>query len=152
MSQPVPPAETSGPRLVFVLGTIAFLAVLLGVLAFASYSRSEVVLQETFQTFDRKGLTLEAEQCVDEALKWNTQCAAMKSLCDQAVPMVTHHCLQAKDRSAYCQALGEEHHKAQWTFQKCQEHAGSRRAKNLCTDAYRALATFCKSEGQGVLL
>jgi hypothetical protein len=147
-------AETSGPSLRLVLGTIAVLVVVLGVVAYWRYTVSERYFAESLKEIDAVGPTLDTEGCVSEVLKWHQQCEANKPLCDNGVPRVMTHCLTGADRKAYCDTLDLSSAKAQWVFDKCEERGTpcANRKRCACANAYRAIDSFCRHDQKGVSL
>ncbi|MCB9728671.1 MAG: hypothetical protein H6744_16530 [Deltaproteobacteria bacterium] len=136
-----------------VITVVFTLATVLGVVAYWRYSVSSRFIHESLAQFDARGASLDADACVGEVLAWNARCEAMKSMCDQAVPMTMEHCLAARERKEACAALPvEEAPRAQWTFERCAAQGVTRRNKNVCTDAYRALVQFCRTGERGVIL
>jgi hypothetical protein len=146
----------------FLLG----FSVILGVLAYRSYSNSEVHLHVAFQDLAAQGATLDTEECVLAVLHWHGNCEAMKSLCDHAIPMAMTHCLKrsesaslrAKERLDYCVAFRWPRSKAKWTYEKCKvigvsKDDGSRRDQiKACGNAFSAIENFCRHNAEGVRL
>lgn len=147
-------AETSGPSLRLVLGTIVTLVVVLGIVAYWRYTVSERHFAETFAEFDRLAPTVDAEGCVTAVLEWHERCEANKPLCDNGVVRVMSHCLPGRDRSEYCETLDLSSSKAQWVWNKCVDRGTPCRERRSCpcADAYRAIDSFCRHDQTGVAL
>jgi hypothetical protein len=147
-------AETSGPKLSWVLGTIAVAVVVLGTLAYWRYTESERYFAESLADIDARAPGLSTEECVGEILTWHRTCAANGPLCDHGVPRVMTHCLAAADRTATCESLDLSTASAKWVFDKCEERGTpcTNRKKCACANAYRAIDSFCKHDQKGVSL
>ena len=147
-------ARRSGKGAAILIGSIMVLAIVLGVVAYWRFTLSQQHIRANFHRLDKHGATLDAEGCVTAVLDWHDHCDAIDTLCDHAVPMAMEHCLRASDRSKDCAALGETA-RDQWTYEKCKARGiikGRSSVVNACTDAYRALAQFCRSGQEGVIL
>ena len=150
------PAEydRSGPSLRLVAGSIAALAIVLGVLAYWRYTVSERHFATALAQMDAVAPTLDTEGCVTEVLTWHRTCEANKPLCDDGVPRVMTHCLMGADRAEYCKGLDLSSAKAQWVFEKWRVRGNecTNRKSCACADAYRAIDSFCRHEQKGVAL
>ena len=71
----------------------------------------------------------------------------MKSLCFASSSLVTHRCLDARDRSAYCQTLGAAHRDTRFGYKECKARGVTRQNKKICAAAYRAIAAHCSKQG-----
>jgi hypothetical protein len=147
-------ADSSGPSLRLVLGTIAVLALVLGTLAYWRYTESERHFSEALREMDAVASSVDTEGCVTEVLRWHARCEANKPLCDNGVPRVLTHCLTGGDRKAYCEGLDLSSAKAQWVFDKCEERGTpcANRKECACANAYRAIDSFCRYDQKGVSL
>ena len=141
------------------------LSIILGVIAFWRYKESEKHLHIAFDEIRAAGAALSTEECVSRVLSWRTECEAMKSLCDQSIPMAMSHCLSAKDRSGYCTALradasdaSADKNRGRWTYQKCKDHGVTkangygRDDVKACGHAFTTIQTFCSHDQKGVYL
>lgn len=136
-----------------VIASVFTLATVLGVVAFWRFEVSSSYIHASLAEFDQRGPSLDADGCVGEVLAWNARCEAMKSMCDQAIPMVMEHCLAGKERKEACAALPlEDAPRAQWTYERCAAHEVTRRNKKVCTSAYRAMVQYCHTGERGVIL
>ena len=146
--------DRSGPRLSWVLGTVAVLAVAMGVLATVRYGESERHFRTIQREMDEKGPTLDVEGCVDAVLAWHARCEANKPLCDHGVPKVMTHCLAGRDRSAACAEIAGRSARAQWAFDRCEARGTpcKSRKKCPCADAFRAFDSFCRHGQKGVAM
>lgn len=143
-----------------VIGLLLLASTILGVIAYWRYTVSEKHLHVVFAEMDVKGKGLDADECISATLQWHrTGCAAMRSLCDHAVPMVLTRCLAAKDRKSACDTLdiGPNELSAKWTYRRCKARGVHppefrRRDVKACGNAYGSLESFCKSNQQGVVM
>ncbi len=146
--------DTSGPRLSWVLGTVAVVAAAMGILATYRYDESERHFREIEAKMDAEGPNLDVEGCVDAVLAWHASCRANKPLCDHGVPKVMTHCLAGRDRSEACRAIEGRSARAQWVFARCEARGTpcKSRKKCPCADAFRALDSFCRHDQKGIAL
>lgn len=159
-----PPRETSGPSLSLVLGGIATLTLLFGVLSYKRYAESERWVAEGIQMAKDQGATLSDEQCIDHAIKWHDACGeegANAAVCLQGVKLVTFHCLYATSRTQACIPYqspqldpGGKIDPGDWVYMRCMERGNKckQRRECACAEAYRSLESFCKSGETGVQL
>ena len=156
MSRPTGSAafEQSGPSLRLVLGIIALLAIVLGVLGYYRYAQSETHFVQAQAEIDAAAKHLDVEGCVSVIIDWHDGCEANRPLCDHGVPMMMTHCLKGRDRAQDCQALDLSSARAQWVFQRCTERGTPCKSRQRCpcADAYRALDSFCRHDQQGVAM
>jgi hypothetical protein len=147
-------ADSSGPSLRLVLGSLGVLAVVLGVLGYYRYAASETYFAAGLARMEVVGTQVDTEGCVDAVLDWHTHCEANQPLCDNGVPRVLTHCLAAADRSETCEALDLSSSKAQWVYASCLERGTPCTNKKACpcADAYRAIDSFCRHGQEGVAL
>lgn len=147
-------AETSGPSLRLVLGSITVLSIVLGFGAYWRYTVSERHFAAALADMDRIGPTVDTEGCVGAILDWHSTCEANKALCDDGVPMVMTHCLVGADRAEYCDTLDLSSAKAQWVWHKCKDRGTPcrDRKKCACASAYRTVDSFCRHGQEGVAL
>ena len=150
----VEPAEPSGPKLSWVLGGVALLATLMGVIGWRQLVHSRDHFAEATKMMDRLGKELDTEGCVTAVLQWHADCAANKPLCDNGVPQVMTHCLLGRDRSETCTSLDLSSAKAQLVFDRCEERGSgcNNRKTCACASAYRTLDSFCRHGQEGVAL
>lgn len=136
-----------------VIATVLSLATVLGVVAFWRFTESSKYIHKSLAEFDARGAVLDADACVGEVLAWNARCEAMKSMCDQAVPMTMEHCLAARERKEVCAELPQDAApRAQWTYERCAAHGVTQSNKKICTSAYRAIVQYCNTGERGVIL
>jgi hypothetical protein len=151
-----PEVETSGPSLRLVLGVMAIVIVVLGVVAYWRYTVSENHFAVTLADMDRKGPELDVEGCVDAVVEWHGRCEANKPLCDNGVPQVMTHCLAGRDRGEACEAMELGSAKAEWIFQSCSDRGTPCRPSDkklcVCANAYRTLDSWCRHDQKGVAL
>ncbi len=147
-------AERSGPKLSWVLGGIAILAVVLGAVGYGQLVRSRDHFAEATAMMDELGKELDTEGCVSAVLEWHGECAANKPLCDNGVPMVMTHCLLGRDRAQACESFDLSSAKAKWVFNRCEERGTpcTNRKTCACASAYRAIDSFCRHGQEGVAL
>lgn len=159
-----PPREQSGPSLSLVLGAVATLTLLFGVLSYKRYAESERWVAQGIQMAETEGPNLSDEGCIDQAIKWHDACweeGANAAVCLQGVKLVTFHCLHAKSRAEDCIPYqspqidqGGKIDPGDWVFMKCLER-GSKckmRRECACAEAYRSLESFCKTGEKAVQL
>ena len=147
-------AERSGPKLRWVLGGVAFLAIAMGVGGYYTLVRSRDHFADATAEMDRVGKTLDTEGCISAVLDWHAACEANKPLCDNGVPMVMTHCLMGGDRTETCETLDLSSAKATWVFQQCEDRGTPclNRKTCACASAYRAIDSFCRHGQEGVAL
>ncbi|MCA9695798.1 MAG: hypothetical protein KC636_39840, partial [Myxococcales bacterium] len=147
-----------GPSLRLVLGSVAVISIIMGVLAFRVYSRSERQISGAIETFMADGRELTADQCVTRVVDWYFQdCDANLVMCADSVTRAMGACLGAQDRTRECElleqtgALDPNHgdvlaeareHKVgsgQWVFYTCKARGTEcqKRGKCPCADAVR---------------
>ena len=130
----------SGGMLIFILLS---LSIVIGVVAFWRFTRSDRYLRRAFVAMQSRGHDLTAEQCIDEVLRWSGTCEAMKSLCDASIPRMMQACLVARDRKALCQELGQKVMATQFGFVECKARQLNPQRKTTCALAYREIAEYC---------
>ncbi len=125
-------------------------ALIIGVVSYVQFMRSEELLHRDFKDMRTRGAALAVEQCVDEVLDWHRTCGAMGVLCDKSVGRMMEMCLDGRDRTGYCSTVDAT--KAQtssYGYQECKQrgmHEGKfrRKKKKVCGTAYRAVAYHCE--------
>lgn len=137
-----------------MLGVVAVLVVVLGVLAYWRFTVSEKHFAGVLTEMDRTGPTVDTEGCVTAVLQWHATCDANRPLCDDGVPRVITHCLLGADRSETCNELDLGSAKAQWVYGRCESRGTPcrDRKKCPCADAYRTIDSFCRHGQKGVAL
>ena len=134
----------------WVIGALLLGSVLIGVISYVQFMRSETLLHKDFEAMRGRGAELAVEQCVDEVLVWHQTCGAMGVLCDKSVGRMMEMCLDGRDRSNYCTTLDlTDAHTSGYGYKECEErgmHAGKqkRKKKKVCGTAYRAVAYHCE--------
>ena len=140
------------------------LSVIIGVLAYWRYTVSERHLHQAFDALAAQGASIDTEACVPTVLAWHRRCEAMKSLCDHSIPLAMTHCLAQRDapaeraaeRKSYCKGFVNPSAMGRWTHKKCGEikvskKDGAKRGEiKACGYAFRAIAEFCRRDGEGV--
>lgn len=147
--------ETSGPSLRLVLGGVASLTLLFGVLSYKRFAESERSVVEGMALMAEAGKKLDAEGCIDEVIGWFHACGDQGSnaaVCLQGVSLTMFHCLAAQRRDATCEFYvkprfgpdGRVDH-GDWVFMECNERGNlcAQKKECACADAYRALQSFC---------
>lgn len=170
--------QTDGPSLKLVLGGVAIVSIIVGVLAYYRYSTSERWVAEGIQHMDEVGEGLDVDACIEEAVSWHDECDQQQTnaaVCLQGVKVVLFHCLDAADRSQTCElyldpeselraateemrARARNPEKAagsgKWVYGRCEER-GMRcvnKRECACAEAYRAVDSFCRTGQQAVQL
>ncbi len=150
--------ERSGPSLGLVLGSVAVLSIVFGVLAYKRYADSEAWVQQGIKKMDAEGANLDVQGCIDAAIKWHAGCEendANQAVCNHAVKIEMYHCLSATDRAAECEAdWSNPPEKGSWVYGACEER-GNRcinKRECACAEAYRATDSFCKTGQKAVQL
>lgn len=147
------PADSSGPSLRLVLGTISVLVVAFGFLGYYRYTQAEAHFADVLAEMDQLGPTVDTEGCVSAVLEWNRSCPADPALCSAEVTRVITHCLVGRDRSKTCEGIDLSSAEADWVFERCEERGTPCHGKKCaCADAYRAIDSFCRYGQQGVSL
>lgn len=156
--------ESSGPKLSWVLGAVATLTLLFGVLSYKRYAESERWVAEGISHVESVGNTLDDEGCIDEVIKWHDACeeeGANAAVCLQGVKLVMFHCLAAKPRTNACEPYlvpqrdpSGKVDPGDWVFMKCMERGSKckQRRECACAESYRILESFCRNDGRGVVL
>ena len=177
-TQPPNQPPNDGPSLRLVLGVVAVLTVLFGVLGYARYAGSERWVAEGITEMKIEGETLDVEGCIDATVEWYDACDehdANAAVCLQGVGIVIFHCLAAQDRSQTCEQYldpDSQVHEAtedmrerarnpakagesgRWVYGRCEER-GMRcvnKRECACAEAYRAVDSFCRTGQQAVQL
>ena len=137
---------------------MAALSILFGVLAYERYAGSEAWVAQGIQEIEAKGASLDVQGCIDAAIEWHEGCEehdANQAVCNHAVKIEMFHCLQAADRKAECEAdWSNPPEKGSWVYPACEER-GNRcinKRECACAEAYRAVDSFCKTDGKAVQL
>ena len=127
----------------FVVGGLLAASMILGGLAYRRYVASEKLVRAAAADLGARGRSLGGEECVGSVLDWGRTCAAMKVVCEEAVAPLVHTCLQARDRTDFCRALGPRLD-THFSFARCRERGYGRRNR-LCAEAYLAVASHCRA-------
>ena len=134
----------------WVIGLLLLGSVLIGVVSYIQFMRSEELLHKDFGQMRTRGAQLAVEQCVDEVLTWHQTCGAMGVLCDKSVGRMMEMCLDGRDRSSYCATVDlTDAQTSGYGYLECKDrgmHEGQqrRRKKKVCGTAYRAVAYHCE--------
>lgn len=154
--------ETSGPSLRLVLGAVASLTLLFGVLSYKRFAESEQSVARGIAEMEQVGAQLDAEGCVSEVIEWFHRCGAEganAAVCTQGVALTMFHCLSARDREAACRPYLEPHlgrdgkvDPGKWVYEVCSERGNrcTQKRECACADAYRALQSFCRTDQKAV--
>lgn len=126
-----------------VVGILLALSVVVGVVAYSRFIRSDRHLRTDLERLAAEGKELSVEGCVDATIRWSTRCEAMKSLCDATTPQIMARCLGARDRSKYCRSLGESGRDTRFGYKECKARGVNRKTKKTCAIAYRAIRSHC---------
>lgn len=128
----------------------------LGVWVYFNAKSDVMRLSPELDQWRERGKTLSSEECVNGAIDWFKTCEAQGRICLDAVPRAVAKCLSAQDRSATCSTMGADMKSSQWAYDHCVEKGIDRKSerglKESCTEAWRALDTYCKSGQEGVAL
>ena len=134
----------------WVIALLFFGALIIGVVSYVQFMRSEELLHRDFKALRARGATLAVEQCVDEVLDWHRTCGAMGVLCDKSVGRMMEMCLDGRDRTGYCSTVdATQAQTSSYGYQECKQrgmHEGKlrRKKKKVCGTAYRAIAYHCE--------
>jgi hypothetical protein len=149
-------AKRNGRTAWRIIGSLVFVGCALGVLAFAMFKDLQASVHDKQDQMEELGKTMTAEECVVDAIAWFNECDGTGPMCLQAVPMITYHCLHAKDRTEECEPMLLNPPAARWAFDRCKaqgiDKSSAKPLKKSCTSAYRALDSFCKTDQEGVNL
>lgn len=142
--QPVTEERRRSNSWKIVVAVLFALSTVIGVLAYWRFIVSDRFLREDLEKMARVGRSLSVEQCVDATVAWAGTCRAMKSLCDATGPQLMRTCLAARDRSDYCNHLGDRAKETHFGFKECKARKVTRKTKKACAAAYRAIASHCQ--------
>jgi hypothetical protein len=173
-------ASSSGSNrgLWMLFGALALVSIVLGVFSYRRYASSEKWVAEGVRHMEAVGPDLDVEGCVDEAVSWYDACDqhdANAAVCLQAVGILMHHCLSARERDETCElyldpdssvhqptegmrerarnpdAAGES---GRWVYARCEERGMACRITRecACAQAYRAIDSFCRTGQEAVQL
>ncbi len=145
-------AGWQGPSLSLVLGAVVVVTIAMGCFAFWRYTESERWVQASLVEMEAKGKQRDVEGCIDAAIEWRQDCAANTTLCNNAIPLATYHCLEQQDRSESCMVLDHDMSTGIWLMEHCRERGNECKVmkKCPCAAAYRALDSFCRSGQESV--
>jgi hypothetical protein len=151
---PAPPDPT-GRGAWWVLAAVLGASTLLALFMFAQYSRTLVYVRATIGqpdlgvapaqplpwTVDRRDTP---EECVDHTLTWARECRGIKTMCDMYVEQMMSLCLQARDRTAFCQRVGSRTATAEFGVPECRARGVRRHVdREACSTAYRTIDGHC---------
>lgn len=157
-----PPAESKGPvrsaRMAWiVIGTCCVIGSVLGATTYFRAADGAEHVGQKMVDMRLRGASIDGVACVNETLDWHDKvCDAPGRMCIDAVPKVVGECLAGQDRTALCIELGNDDKPSQWAYNKCKARGVDRKSrkgvKESCTQAWRALDSYCKSGQKGVAL
>ncbi len=156
-----PPAETAPVRSArmawIVIGACCVIGGALGAITYFRAANGAEHVGEKLREMRVRGSVVDGFTCIDETLKWHdTVCDAPGRMCIDAVPRVVGECLAGQDRATLCQEIGNNDKPSQWAYNKCKARGIDRKSKKgikeSCTQAWRALDSWCKSGQKGVAL
>jgi hypothetical protein len=91
------------------------------------------------------------DECVRFAVDWGMACPGLGTWCENESPRVVERCMQSRDRTQYCAALGDAPSRTDFGYDECarlREPLDGRHAqkahKKFCAAAYRAVAQSCR--------
>jgi hypothetical protein len=171
-------ADKPDRSLVYVFTTLAIVSVAVGVLGYRRYANSERWVAEGIRHMDEVGVSLDDEQCIDEALSWYAACDehdANAAVCLQGVGILMQHCLSGRERDQTCELYLDPESAAhapteemrqrarnpdkagesgQWVYARCEERGTVCRSKRecACAEAYRAIDSYCRTGQTAVQL
>ncbi len=140
-----PQYEKSGVSAGFwLLVGIVLLSIALGFLAHYKLRGSADVVSKAQKTFGVKGKSLTLQQCVKETLKWNSQCAGLKILCQASIPRVVGACLEAQKRAKVCNAFDMGKSSSHFSYRECKPFGFKKRHhQKSCVLAYNTVYSYC---------
>ncbi len=145
-------AGWQGPSLSLILGGVVVITIAMGIFAFWRYTESERWVQASLIEMEALGKTVDVEGCIDASIDWRNRCAANKTLCENAIPLATYHCLEQQDRSDSCLILDHDMSTGTWLMERCRARGSECKVMKKCTcaAAYRALDSFCRTGQESV--
>lgn len=145
-------AGWQGPSLKLIFSLAAVIVLGMGLYAFWRYTESERWVQSSLVEMEKIGKLRDAEGCIDAIHTWRGECAANKTLCENAIPLAMFHCLEQQDRAETCAALPRDMVTGGWLMDRCRERGTPCKVMKQCTcaAAYRALDSFCRADQRGV--
>jgi hypothetical protein len=145
-------AGWEGPSLTMILSLIGTVVLAMGIFAFWRYTESERWVQASLLEMEKLGKERDPEGCIDATQDWRANCAANKTLCENAIPLAMYHCLEQADRASACAALPRDVATGGWLMERCRERGTPCKVMKQCTCAasYRALDSFCRAGQRGV--
>ena len=162
-----PEYDTSGPSLKLVFGIVGTLAVLLGVLSYWRFAKSERWVAEGRAHMEAVGGDRDIHGCLDEVVSWHDRCedeGVNAAVCLQAVKIQTYHCLAARDREQECTTAtvssevegtwDQRREDGKWVYDVCIARNQTCKIKKECACAVgvRAVESFCLNDGRAVEL
>lgn len=161
MERGLPEAEKRGVlRLLAILGAaVVGLSVIFGFTilrnhsVFRDYQAATLEDGDAPPPWDTEALSV--DDCVEETVRWTMECPGIASWCLAEVPVVAERCLASRDRTAYCEEVGDEVMSTRFGFHACEdlragmddddEKYAKRANKKYCAATYRAVAEHCLS-------
>lgn len=140
-----------------VVGSCMVVGAVLGVLNLVIAVNSADEITRKTEEMRKRGAVISGFECVTETLDWHDNtCDAVAKMCIDSVPRIVAECLAAQDRTALCAEIGNDEKPSQWAYNKCKARGVDRKSKKgikeSCTQAWRALDSWCKSGQKGVAL
>ena len=129
----------------WVLGSIFFVATILGVVTFFNYTRTEKSVQKGIAHLLEEGKSLSMQGCVKELLTWTSQCEGIKTVCDASAPILMESCLRAQDRSAECGENAQVRKDSKFGFKECSVFTLTKDRRKVCGNAFRAFDSYCRT-------
>ncbi|PRQ08336.1 hypothetical protein [Enhygromyxa salina] len=170
MAEPsVPSGEVSGPteaqrnaigvRVLVIIGVV--LTVLMAVFGratskgydqFTAYQKATLEDPNNPPQWHVEGLDVDG--CVDASLAWIEACPGVSSWCESSLPDVMNQCLDTRDRTAYCDSVGDAVRSTRFGFEECsarydqiEGRYARRYAKKHCSLIFRVIAGYCAPTG-----
>lgn len=147
-----------GVRVLVILAVVvAAMMVVFGRTTASSYDEFDEYRQATLENPQQpprwRIAALSVDECVDEVLAWIEACPGVSSWCESTLPDVTNECLDSRDRTEYCEQVGDAILSTRFGFHECSEryddiegHYARRYAKKHCALIYRVIAGHCSEQ------
>jgi len=147
----------SGKWAWIVIGACMVIGAVLGATTYFRAAKGAEGVGDKMREMRERGAVMTGPECVADTLDWHDKtCDAPGRMCIDAVPRVVGECLAGQDRSALCVEIGNTEKPSQWAYNKCKNRGIDRKSKKgikeSCTQAWRALDSWCKSGQKGVAL
>lgn len=144
-----------GVRVLMILGLVlGVLMVVFGAATSRNYEQFAAYQKATLEDPDHpprwRSEDVSVEGCVDEVLAWVEACPGVSSWCESSLPGVMDECLKTRDRSEYCEEVGDTVLSTRFGYDECAERYDAieakyarRAAKKHCSVIYRSIAGHC---------